>query len=779
MDEERIKYIVNRLDEGFDEDTIKAAMADSGYEDSQINELFSMAKDSLKKEAAKNQTEEEQITPPQPPEASPIKANNHDHDTDAAASPKEDVVTITEEPNAEKTTSHEGSGAKNDHDHHKEEAKGESLNQPTEVHRLSLPIIVIGTLIILFGGIAYAAYAGLISFSLPSFSFSDWFSEPPYGQETLLEDIQAGFAGVGSGAYNASFVMQAVEKDSDTYLLPKTVRSEDYEEKAAMLTFIPSDLTATAEVTGKLDVTDEDNPISYSKFSGEYNSEDFSLNAELELILSRADGLFFKINRLPSLFLFDVSDVKNEWMHLIDRPLTNLFDEQIEDNEGEQAQYKFIMDKALEHNIFRLEGEPEKTEFNGETAYRYQLSLDGPAWSAFLETIVSELDTVFGGDHMWADLELEDQMARISDPEYVEFLNTHFTTEIWARADGIPVRYGVRARLAVDEDVELFSFDDSADAQKTWWLYDVAFEAQEYLFTSGSYTGFCDTFQPETPPTATVSDQFGSGEVVVEDVAVDSDWVYDCNDNESSYAVEVLLEDGSHCIDSTGYNDEGSILLVGDTVCDSSVKAGVAEAEEEAEEAERQINLAMFIELTNINEPIVVELPTDALSLEEAAERVPAIESFMMMFGELEEAASSAQDASSRQILLSIRSDAEIHYNTNFENSGADGYEGFCNSETASYMLESIESVSSPSCVDDEEGYAIEVQLSDGYFCVDNTGYVDDSLLPQIEGTRCVDVFEAENDGGGASGEPGEDETMGVTPEQAASVLRSIIDRNW
>lgn len=676
MNNEQIAYVVDQLKAGHTRATIREVLTQSGYEAHTIDALFTEA-DARMLEVPRSHSE------PTPHSVAVAEAVT-DEDLDVA----EEVASP-------------------------ELAKVPETPRTTASSRFLIPALLVGTVLILLVGLAAASFSGI----LPWPAFLSGGGGVPLEEGNELRSLQQGLASIESASYTATFSLEAVEKDSDTYLLPKEVRGEDYEETWSLLTMIPADVKAQAEIAGTFDRSDDSSQDSYTRLAGRYITDDLTVNANFELIFSQMSGAYFRVNNMPSLFLFDFSPIKGEWVHFIDQPLGSLVEEQpVVDEDGEQ--YKYILEEMLAHNIFTLKGEPQVEEREGVRVYQYSFVIDGPALRQYIMATNRGLAERFGENHLWAGADVDVHLERITNPMYVDFINAHQEIQVWVNAAGQVVRFGITARRAVDDDLAKFSFfsnDMYEDMSKQSWMSALRSQAELYYDGDFSYAGFCDS-------------EFFAGDTYIPAPT----WSVDCNATPTAYAVEVLLSDSTYCIDSTGYSDFGSILLVGDTVCNSVTER--VEAEVPAEEvAERQVNFSFYVDLTGINEPVVVEIPTDALTLEEAAEKMPAIGGYLSMFASLEETQSSSIDASVKQHLSGLRAEAELHYDDNGRS-----YAGMC--ENLIPRIEnSIQAV--VSCNDTDAAYAAEAATSQGYFCVDSTGFATESSLEMLEGTKCVDLL--------------------------------------
>lgn len=100
----------------------------------------------------------------------------------------------------------------------------------------------------------------------------------------------------------------------------------------------------------------------------------------------------------------------------------------------------------------------------------------------------------------------------------------------------------------------------------------------------------------------------------------------------------------------------------------------------------------------------------------------------------LNSARDKGEDAAIKMSINNMRAAAELHYD---DNSGS--YAGLCDSE---YLDSTRKYTSEVDCTAIDEAYAIEVQLHDGYYCLDNTGPANSSLVSVKQDTECLSLFD-------------------------------------
>jgi hypothetical protein len=96
----------------------------------------------------------------------------------------------------------------------------------------------------------------------------------------------------------------------------------------------------------------------------------------------------------------------------------------------------------------------------------------------------------------------------------------------------------------------------------------------------------------------------------------------------------------------------------------------------------------------------------------------------------LSETQNHAKDLSIEQPLGNVRTDAEIYYGK------SNSYTGFCKSGEYTNAMKNIIKLTKLNCKDSANAYAITASISSGYWCIDNTGYNNNSSLNT--GTVCI-----------------------------------------
>lgn len=92
-----------------------------------------------------------------------------------------------------------------------------------------------------------------------------------------------------------------------------------------------------------------------------------------------------------------------------------------------------------------------------------------------------------------------------------------------------------------------------------------------------------------------------------------------------------------------------------------------------------------------------------------------------VVLGSLNDARDNANDASAKTSINNIRNTAEIYYSEN-----SFSYDDVCDTTEVDRLEDAAEGQTNntPNCHDDEESYAVDVELRTGnFFCVDSSGF--------------------------------------------------------
>lgn len=583
-----------------------------------------------------------------------------------------------------------------------------TLSTPHKGSNHLLLFVGVGGFVVLLGlalALAFTVKSGPLSF------FSGMFSSAPYAEDSFLEDLALGVSKIESAGYKFSFSAESVELDSDTYLLPEELNLEEGEDLAAMLAFIPEDLDISGSLTGKVSLDDSEVPDFYSRLEGSYNTDDFSMHADAEVMVLKEEGVFVKINRMPSLFFLDFSSLKGEWLHVFAEALdiedvADIQEKVMADPEREE-QLKLLLELVQKHQILALDGSSVEEEINGDIAYKYTVMLNQPALSAFFEEAQSEFERKYGEDNILNEMDEEFGLQRFVTSAYVEYFNTHHKFVLWGRSDGVPVRYGVESRIPIDNDVDPFggfSEEDIEDITSKQILIGLRAEAEFYFYdNTSSYKGFCL-----------------DRDVLMTLGSVEG---YKCTDEESAYVIDMTMSDGKkYCVDSTGFAEE--LHYASGTKCVDQENFVAQPEETEPREAERQLNVSFYVDLLNVNDSVKIEAPAESLDIEEIKARNPMIGEMLDSLGHLEEARAKGDDAAAKQLLSAMRAEAELSYG----DSGS-SYKNVCDYTDSLWNDKDF----TGECLDSDGAYIAEMELSDGtFFCIDSTGLAIETPQPSV-----------------------------------------------
>lgn len=500
--------------------------------------------------------------------------------------------------------------------------------------RTGLIVGLIAVFLILGGTIA-AAMTGVLNLGI-----SNPFSSAPYAEETILSEIVAGFQKIERSGYAVNLTVESVDKDRDTYLLPDEFLINDYDELSAALVYIPEDMKLQGSVSGNFDIENPREPSGYVQLAGSYETDSFTAKADVEAMVVHNEGAFLKVNAMPSLFFFDFSSIKGEWVQLADSSLSeDIIDDvqdELQDMEIDDL-YESLFALAQEHQVFTVAAGPTKESLESGVAYKYTLALNHVNLEAFFEDVIRE----YGRSEGASNREIEEAIEELKEefnftdagylsPAFVEYVNKHYNLVIWARGDGVPVKIGMEARLPVDIDVLV-----QQEAQQE----DRARESQVQRMVSGfnmSYSWYGEEDEIETVP----NEDFCDSDTVARNLQSYRIWGYDedlniaCTATEDAYGVSVELSTTEYCVDSEGFAERDA-RIGQDGTCESFTPEPV---ETEPREAERQVNASLYLEFTDINNAKNITAPSDFLTPEEVMERNPMLGEMLLSLERFEPA---------------------------------------------------------------------------------------------------------------------------------------------
>lgn len=530
------------------------------------------------------------------------------------------------------------------------------------------------------------------------------FRDGPYNEATLLSDVVTGFQKLESGVFSASVSVVSGELDQDTYLLPKELWSEtDYDNLSAVLSLFPADAKFAAKLTSYFDRNGAEKMDNQVQVEGEFLTSDMTFNFDTEAIVTLQDGVYVKVNRMPSLFFLDFSPIRGKWVEYTDKPLEEAASSirKIDPSGNDlTSQFELLLELAEKHAVIQLTELVTHETIDAGLAYKYSFMINHSGLKPFLKEATEQLDELYGEDSIFRNVNENEDLDRVTSKAYVDFLNDHVDLNLWARGDGVPVRLEVVNRLAVDDDVDLFGSarERGLDAAKQQTLSNMRAQAEIYgnqFDGTVDYRGFCD--------------EYGSS-------LERGDSEYECVDNANAYAMAVALSDTSKCADSTGQLVDGWVNARTLT-CDTETVIPV-KTDENSEESEpdRQVELVFALDFNDINEPVTITPPEDFMTIDEAAKKVPALSAFSP------EAMAAQEEQTVSGRLLGIRSILERYRNDN------GGYSGACDYLTQELSMQSFFDTNDAYCYDSASSFVVEASVNDTYYCSDSTGFSGETI---------------------------------------------------
>lgn len=589
MNPEYQGYIKALLRQGFDRERIKADCISHGFAEAEFDHTYEAASASL--------------TPPAPPTPPVPQGEATPPTIPSVPTPGTPETQAPPVPPTPPTSPAAPQASAADSSEEARDTPSLSTPHPISARTIGTVIIVFSLAIALFVGTAFA-----MGWVKPPAFISGLFSSAPFNEDTLLTDISQSFTTIKSGSYTTGLHVYTTDKEEDVYPFP----DEEATRSGGLAAFIPSDFSLLFELSGQFDLENLSSPNTHNQLVAAFESDDFNLNADLEFMIAEKDGIFFRVNRFPSLFV-DLSPIKGSWVHLLDEPIENKIDSlpsafDKEEFESFKQQYSLLLRIADEEKLFALANAPTKEEVGEVSAYRYTLELQYDNIIPFFRRAITELNAAFGEDSIFdgADMEEVNELEEELSESYVDYFNKHWPLSVWADADGTIIKVGVLGRVVLPDD--------------------------------------------QAPQ------------------------------------------------------------LAG-----------------------KQVNIDISAVLSDHNQGITVQVPVDAMSIEEAAELVPLLEEFAEGFeagyrGEREASSrQKAHEASLKQSMNNLRIYAEIYYNESMS------YADFCDSrEVASVAFDN----QTFRCDDSDDEYRIVTLLNEEdsiVYCIDSQGQTGEFWLAEMD----------------------------------------------
>ncbi|MEX0910129.1 MAG: hypothetical protein WDZ73_00010 [Candidatus Paceibacterota bacterium] len=218
---------------------------------------------------------------------------------------------------------------------------------------------------------------------------------------------------------------------------------------------------------------------------GDFGDLTYKVNADA---VKKGQDYFFKINNIPSLFIFDlVADLKGQWVSISSKvdsegspnPYLSGFQEVNENVEKHQSQLvalaRIVNDLVGKHNLLVFAAKPQVETINNQELTRYTLAVRKEALIPFYDDLTLAVKN---------NSELQDFAPLVVDDAYRQYLNSadfdytfdyhesNSTHSIWLDKDNFPVMVEEKWRLVPPVEVERLA-DRQVDFKITLELSDI------------------------------------------------------------------------------------------------------------------------------------------------------------------------------------------------------------------------------------------------------------------------------------------------------------------
>ncbi|MBP6881520.1 MAG: type II secretion system protein [Candidatus Pacebacteria bacterium] len=114
-----------------------------------------------------------------------------------------------------------------------------------------------------------------------------------------------------------------------------------------------------------------------------------------------------------------------------------------------------------------------------------------------------------------------------------------------------------------------------------------------------------------------------------------------------------------------------------------------------------------------------------------------------VVLASLNDARDNGRDASAKTSMGSIKNQAELYFNNNgfqYDADDTDDDDGVCGDADVNTLITAVESGTGNTaiCNESNDAYAVGIELNNGYFCVDSTGYSGSSTAPLANGVANI-----------------------------------------
>lgn len=312
--------------------------------------------------------------------------------------------------------------------------------------------IIVFLLIAAGGGLGYAYWKKLGPFS-----------QPPYDPEHLLAGITKSFSDIQSANYSLSLEIKPVPREANSQ--PLLVPNKLPFDQNTLSRFIPADFQLRAEVTSAFDRhrTDWQTSDARSQLKGNLTGGDFNFSIDLEWIKKGLD-FYFRLNKFPTLFFFDLSAVKGTWIKVAPEDLAaddwrisflKSAPDLTEEIKTQEEKLARDLERALriadEEKVITAKVNRRKEKIDNFTTYRYDLTLNRTGLIKFYERLLNEIETLD------LDRAILEYLKSQEFEQIAEYLEKNNRFSLWVEEDsGWPLQATYYLRLIPSAEVKQF-----------------------------------------------------------------------------------------------------------------------------------------------------------------------------------------------------------------------------------------------------------------------------------------------------------------------------------
>jgi len=227
------------------------------------------------------------------------------------------------------------------------------------------------------------------------------FSEPPFTPENLLAGLTENLAKLNSASYRVALEIKTEAREANVEPFPLNPNTENF----FLGEFpVPADFRFASEASGLFNhqAMDWETSNTQSQIKAELTGGDFSFSLDLEWIKKGLD-FYFRINKFPTFFFFDLSAVKRVWVKITPADLAGDdwrvsflesapdLNEELQKNQEKFAEgAKKVLQIAEEEKVITANLPKRREKLGEKIAWRYDLTVNRESLIKFYERLLAE-----------------------------------------------------------------------------------------------------------------------------------------------------------------------------------------------------------------------------------------------------------------------------------------------------------------------------------------------------------------------------------------------------